>query len=133
MHLPEEPEQPLKLDIVPTIDVIFAILAFFIISSLYLTRSEGLPVNLPQAETAEVRTQTRITVTIRADGSIALGDRPLDLSELAAGVQAALEPDTKNVVVLQADEQVTHGRVVEVMDRLRQVEGIALAIATQRK
>ncbi|MEM7594128.1 MAG: biopolymer transporter ExbD, partial [Cyanobacteria bacterium P01_A01_bin.83] len=43
MHLPEELDQPPKINILPMIDVIFAILVFFIVSSLYLTRSEGLP------------------------------------------------------------------------------------------
>jgi len=48
MRLPDEPEIPTAINIVPMIDVIFAILAFFIMSTLFLTRSEGLSVNLPQ-------------------------------------------------------------------------------------
>jgi len=52
MRLPDEPELPTQINIVPMIDVIFAILTFFIISTLYLTRSQGLPVNLPSAKTA---------------------------------------------------------------------------------
>lgn len=47
MRLPEEPDLPPRINIVPMIDVIFAILVFFMVSSLSLTRSEGLPVNLP--------------------------------------------------------------------------------------
>ena len=53
MRLPDEPELPAQINIVPMIDVIFAILTFFIMSTLYLHRSEGLPVNLPQAATAK--------------------------------------------------------------------------------
>jgi biopolymer transport protein ExbD len=52
-YLPEEPEDEFEPSIVPMIDVIFAILTFFIISSLFLTRSESLPVNLPKAASAE--------------------------------------------------------------------------------
>jgi len=63
MHLPEEPDLPPRINILPMIDVIFAILVFFIFSSLYLTRSEGLPVNLPRATTAEVQKTKQITVS----------------------------------------------------------------------
>jgi biopolymer transport protein ExbD len=48
MRLPEEPDNPPQLNILPMIDVIFALLTFFILSTLSLTRSEGLPVNLPK-------------------------------------------------------------------------------------
>lgn len=41
-----------EINILPMIDVIFAILAFFIVSTLFLTRTEGLPVNLPEADTS---------------------------------------------------------------------------------
>ncbi len=55
MRLPDEPDMPSQINIVPMIDVIFAILTFFIMSTLYLTRSEGLPVNLPTASSARSR------------------------------------------------------------------------------
>ncbi|MEY2914612.1 MAG: hypothetical protein RLZZ184_3921, partial [Cyanobacteriota bacterium] len=44
MRLPDEPDIPAQINIVPMIDVIFAILTFFIMSTLFLNRSEGLPV-----------------------------------------------------------------------------------------
>ncbi|MGF1542594.1 MAG: ExbD/TolR family protein, partial [Pleurocapsa sp.] len=72
MRLPNEPDLPPSINIVPMIDVIFAILVFFIVSSLYLTRSEGLPVNLPRAKTAEVQQTKQITVTIDRDGKLSL-------------------------------------------------------------
>jgi len=68
MYVPEEPEEECELNIIPMIDVIFAILTFFIISSLFLTRSESLPVNLPKADSSEVQERTRITVTVEASG-----------------------------------------------------------------
>ena len=47
-----ESEEQFDINILPMIDVIFSILAFFIFSSLSLTRSQGLPVDLPSAQTA---------------------------------------------------------------------------------
>lgn len=131
MRLPAESDPPFEINLVPTIDVIFSILAFFIISTLFLTRSEGLPVNLPQASTAERQAAAEITVTIEASGAIAIDEEPIALGELSQSIQERLEPNAQTLVIVKADEVVSHGRVVGVMDRLRSVEGIRLAIATE--
>jgi biopolymer transport protein ExbD len=132
MRLPDDSETPFQINIVPMIDAIFAILAFFIISTLYLTRSEGLPVNLPTATTAESQLQDRIiTVTIQENSAIFINREPIELSRLEAGIESLVTADPPFLVIVNADENVPHGRVVRVMDRLRLVEGIRLAIATQ--
>jgi biopolymer transport protein ExbD len=133
MRLPDESEGSFQINIVPMIDVLFCILAFFIVSSLYLIRSEGLPVNLPQAVTAQTQPQSQIVVTINADGRIALNRNPIRLQQLAAGVRSLMGQRPQAVVVINADERVTHGRVVSVIDRLNQVPGVRLAIAAQRQ
>ncbi len=133
MRLPDESEAPFQINIVPMIDVLFCILTFFIVSSLYLIRSEGLPVNLPQAATAQTQPQSQIVVTINADGRIALNRNPIRLQQLAAGVRSLMGQRSEAVVVINADERVTHGRVVSVIDRLNQVPGVRLAIAAQRQ
>jgi biopolymer transport protein ExbD len=131
-QLDDELDSPAQINIVPMIDVIFSILAFFIISTLYLTRSEGLPVNLPKAATAETQRTAQINVTVEPDGEIALNRQPIELSQLEEGVSQLIEPNSEAIVVINADEKVDHGRVVSVMDRLRQVKGAKLAIAAQK-
>ena len=64
MRLPDEPDLPAQINIVPMIDVIFAILTFFIVATLFLNKSEGLPVNLPKASTAKPQLSTKVTVSI---------------------------------------------------------------------
>jgi len=133
MRLPSEPDPPPQINIVPMIDVIFAILTFFIMSSLFLTRSEGLPVNLPGAATSETQSRSQLVVTIDPQGGLSLDREPLDLETLALRVQETVATSTNPpVVVVNADEAVSHGSVVAVMDRLRQIPGVRLAIATQR-
>ena len=132
MRLPDEPEMPTQINIVPMIDVIFAILTFFIISTLYLTRSQGLPVNLPSAKTAQSQRSTSITVTLDQQGRIALNRKVIVLDALDEQVRALIAPNQEVVVVLNADTQVNHGQVIAVMDQLRSVKGAKLAIATQK-
>lgn len=132
MRLPSEPEPPFQINIVPMIDVIFAILTFFIMSTLFLTRSEGLPVNLPEASSAETQAPEQLVVTIDAAGNLALDRRPLPLDNLVSELQARVLTGQSSVVVINADEAVPHGQVIQVMDRLRVIEGVKLAIATQQ-
>ncbi|NEO26377.1 MAG: biopolymer transporter ExbD [Kamptonema sp. SIO4C4] len=132
MHIQDEQEGTSAINIVPMIDVIFSILAFFIISSLQLTKSQGLPVNLPSAQTAENQPGTEITLTIEADGAIALNKDPIELEELSPVIQGMVTPSNPSLVIIKADEVVDHGQVVEVMDILRQIDGAKLAIAARR-
>ena len=131
MHLPEESEKPLSINIVPMIDVVFAVLAFFILSSLYLTRAEGLPVTLPGAETADGQPQQLVVLTIDEQGSLFLGDQAVDDAQLLERIQSLDQMTSGGVVVIRADKAVSHGRVVAIMDRLRTLDGVQLAIATQ--
>ena len=131
-YLPEEPEEEFELNVVPMIDVIFAILTFFIMSSLFLTRSESLPVNLPKAASAEMQEKARITVTVQESGKIALNREAIALEDLQTSVRDLMGETQESVIVINADEAVTHGRVVEVIDELREIEGATLGIATRQ-
>ncbi|MEH2377209.1 ExbD/TolR family protein [Nostoc sp.] len=134
MRLPDEPELPLQINVVPLIDVIFAILTFFIMSTLFLTRSEGLPVNLPKATTAkQQQVSTKITITVDEKDQISLNRKPIAVDDLTAQVRTLVGSNPEVLVIINADEKVDYGRVVAVMDRVRQVKGTKLAIATQRQ
>ncbi|MGC1309943.1 MAG: biopolymer transporter ExbD [Phormidesmis sp.] len=132
MRLPEDADvQRPSVNILPMIDVIFAILAFFILSTLYLTKAEGLPVNLPQAVTSTPQNQIDVTLTITPDGELFLGDEAVALMDLASEVRSR-SSDSPILVTIRADETTPHGRVVAAMDQLRTVERVTVGIATTR-
>ncbi|MEM9505056.1 MAG: biopolymer transporter ExbD [Cyanobacteria bacterium P01_E01_bin.43] len=132
MHIREDDaDDAMEVNILPLIDVIFAILAFFILSSLYLTQSEGLPVNLPDADTAIEQEQADFTVTLQPDGAIALDQQLITLETLRAAIEQSLAPNQTAIITIRADEQVYHGDVIDVMDELRTIEGATLGIATE--
>lgn len=132
MRLPDEPELPFQINIVPLIDVVFAILTFFVMSTLFLTRSEGLSVNLPQAASGQSQKPAQVTVTIKPDGKLSFNREPIQLDALESEVRKQIKPDADLLVVLNADKAVNHGLVVDVMDRVRRIKGAKLAIATQK-
>ncbi|PSB06242.1 biopolymer transporter ExbD [Pleurocapsa sp. CCALA 161] len=128
-----EPEEQFDINILPMIDVIFSILAFFIISTLFLSRSQGLPVDLPSAQTAEPKQSVQLNITIEPDGKMFLDRQPIKLDNLKAALTEKIEPNSESVVIINADEKVEHGTVVKVMDRLRQVPGAKMAIAAEQE
>ncbi|MFS8911078.1 biopolymer transporter ExbD [Synechococcus sp. H60.3] len=136
MRIPEENFRPAEINIVPLIDVIFSILVFFVIASLVLTRSEALEVNLPEASTAEARRQPDVTVSITAEGQIAVNQEKIaDLSALLPAVERILTEkpaEGRRLVVINADLALSHGKVVEVMDTLQRLPNVSLAIAARR-
>lgn len=134
MRLPDDDIEPaFQINIVPMIDVIFAILTFFIMSSLYLTQSTGLSVTLPKAATAEPQAQSRITVTIDRQGQITLNRQPAQLQDLPTRIQALMNRNQPTLVIVSADTSVDYGRVVTTMDQLRTIPGVRLAIAAQKQ
>jgi len=132
MRLPEEPEVPFQINIIPMIDVVFAILTFFITATLVLNRTEGLPVSLPQASTTKSQTQNKVVVTLDAQGNLFLNRQPIALEQLENQVRSLMSKERQNVVVINADENVTHGKAIAVMDRIRKIDGVKMAISAKK-
>ncbi len=131
---PDLLEQPLEIkNVLPLMDVMFALLTFFIMSTLFLTRTEGLPVNLPQAKSAtEQKTSSRATITVNEKTEVFLNKQKIGIEDVGDRVQQLVEPNQNLVVVLNADRTVDHGEVVLIMDQLRQIPGVKMAISTKR-
>ena len=129
----EEPDLPPQINIVPMIDVIFAILTFFVMSTLVLGRFEALTVNLPKAETSEAQKSVRATITLDENGNIFLNKVETSSENLQEDIQSLMATEANLVIVLNADGSVTHDKVIDVIDKVRQIEGAKLAIATKSK
>ena len=76
-----ETKQP-DLNIIPMIDIMFFLLVFFMLSTMYMVEQKTIPVNLPQATSAAIDNKTNFTVTLKDDGSIYLEDQQTDIQTL---------------------------------------------------
>jgi biopolymer transport protein ExbD len=132
MRLPVESDRTPDINVVALVDVLFAILTFFIMTSLTLTHSEGLPIDLPTA-TGKSQAPTQIVISLTADGKILLNRQPIDPLNLVSKIKSLITKDRQTLAIINADERVAHGRVVVIMDRVRQIPGVKLAIATKQK
>jgi biopolymer transport protein ExbD len=122
-----------KIEIIPMIDTIFFLLVFFMLSSLALTRLNGLPVNLPRASTAPRQRPTELTITLDKNRHLFVNKQATGFDELEtllvqkAGPNADLSTAS---VIINADASVPHGLVVKCIDDAREVGITHFAIAT---
>ena len=123
-----------KIEIIPMIDTMFFLLVFFMLSSLALTRLNGLPVSLPHAHTAPKQPVTDLTVTVDKDQQVFVNrervlieDLGPKLVEKAGGRGADLDQTS---LIINADLTVPHGIVVRCIDEDRNLGITHFAIAT---
>jgi biopolymer transport protein ExbD len=123
-----------KIEIIPMIDTIFFLLVFFMLSSLALTKLNGLPVDLPKAATASRQQPNDLTITIDRARQIYVNKQPVALSDLGAMLVEKAGTNSGDLsdvsVVLNADLTVPHGLVVSCMDESRKVGISKFSIAT---
>lgn len=122
-----------KIEIIPMIDTIFFLLVFFMLSSLALVRLNGLPVNLPQASTANPLQPHDLTITIDKERRVYVNKVPVDVNDLAQDLANTVGPgvDPSDVtVIINADLSVPHGLVVQCLDEARQAGLTRFGIAT---
>jgi biopolymer transport protein ExbD len=131
MQLPRSDRHKARIEIIPMIDVIFFLLVFFMISTLSMTVNRGLPVNLPTSATSQKDLRENLNLTLTEDGGLFLNREPITLQELSPRVKTALAAEPELMVIINADGEVRHNTVVNVMDELR-LSGISrLAIAVK--
>jgi biopolymer transport protein ExbD len=129
MNLPKDPDIPPQINIVSLIEVMFWLLTFFIISSLFLSKPEGLPVNLPKATSSQpTQTTNRVTITIDSKGQVSLDRQPTTVEALPAQLTALAATRQDLIAAINSDESVDFGLAVAVMDRVRQVKGVEYPI-----
>ncbi len=108
-----------ELIIIPMIDIMFFLLVFFMLSTMYMIDLKTIPVKLPQAANAATDTATTFAVTMKADGSIYIGEVQTDLQTLL--LQASHEhKNNKNfAVVIRAEKNLEYGEVIKLVDKLK--------------
>ena len=129
MKLRRRPLRKARIEIIPMIDTVFFLLVFFMMASLAMTVHGGIPVNLPRAARAEAA-RGPVSVSILRDGTIYLEREVVEPAQLNARLQARARTEPELSVVIEADTDVRHGRVVDVMDaaRLAGVGKLAIAV-----
>jgi len=123
-----------RIEIIPLIDIIFFLLATFVMVSLSMIKNSAIPVNLPAASTGapQERNESAI-ISINAAGEFFFNKQAVD----AAGLEAALKdllagnPDPR--VFINGDTKAEFGNAIAVLDEARKLGITKVAIETEPK
>lgn len=121
-----------SIDIAPLVDVVFLLVIFFAVSTTFL-ESSGLKLQLPESSATTEREVREIAVFLAADGALVFDDEKVTREKLGERLRQALDESDRKIVVLRADTETPHGKVVEIMDLIKDAGAEALTVATRAK
>ena len=132
MYFKKNNESENLINILPMIDIIFAILSFFIISSLYLTKIDSIKVNLPKSSTAVREKNKPQIITVNSNEKIYFQSTEITLENISSLIQKNTENIEEPIIVLHADISVKYGLIVNILDELRKIDNLKIAISTKK-
>lgn len=124
-----ETKQP-DLNIIPMIDIMFFLLVFFMLSTMYMVEQKTIPVNLPQATSATIDNKTNFTVTLKDDGSIYLEDQQTDIQTLLMQATKEQKNNPSFAIIIRADKDINYDKVVSFIDTLKKAGIARFGLAT---
>lgn len=125
------PKKRARIEIIPLIDIVFFLLATFVMVSLSMVKNQGIPVNLPAAATgAQQERKSAVTVTVSDQGQMYLGKEKMRLEDLASRLKAMKEQDPDLKVFIHGDSRADFGGAVAVLDEVRKAGIAKVAIQT---
>jgi len=132
MKMARKPMKKARIEIIPMIDTMFFLLVFFMLATLSMTTQSGLPVNLPHAAGVQDETKQVVTLTLTQDGNIFYDKEQINSpADAVSRLTQQSKRDLLPAVIINADRSVEHGRVVELLDAVRQSGIIKVAIAVK--
>lgn len=128
-----EKTQPLVM-IIPMIDIMLFLLVFFMMSTIYMVKTNTLPVSLPQSVSAKQETRPNVVpITVLESGDVLFDKDTVPNQQLGEKVHAALERDRDVIFVLRGDKAARYESVVAVLDLLKKSGAHKVSIATEMK
>ncbi|MCR5176415.1 MAG: biopolymer transporter ExbD [Anaerovibrio sp.] len=128
IDLTSREEKP-QIMIIPMIDIIFFLLVFFMMSMLTMVVQKSMPLNLPHAATSKVSMEENIPITVTADGGVYYEKEKITLADLEARLWEKKKAGNLSVI-LRGDAQADYGKVVQVMDMIKNLGINKVYIAT---
>jgi biopolymer transport protein ExbD len=130
---PKRSHKPVRIEIIPMIDVMMFLLVFFVLISIHVLPALGLKVALPHsAEPTRIEEPKRVTVTLTEDGDVYLDSERTDLQQLPEQLRA-LKAQSKIAVIIAGDEHSKLQQLVDVLDAMKHGDVAAASIVTKPK
>ena len=127
---PRKQSLPPQLMLSPMIDMIFLLLVFFIVSTMYMSEIKTIPIRLPVAQNSETVSKSNFAVTVKKDGVLYLEDNKIEMKQLVANAAAESKRDAAFSVIIRADGEANYKTVIKLMDELKGAGVTRFGLAT---
>ncbi len=121
---------PGEIDLTPMLDVVFILLIFFIVTSVFVTEA-GIDVSKPQGSTAEPKSKDLILIAVTSDGEVWMNGEAIDPRFIRSEFELRLVDAPNSSVVIQGDENATNDMVMQIMRAAREAEIANVSISTE--
>lgn len=127
---PRKQSLPPQLMLSPMIDMIFLLLVFFIVSTMYMSEIKTIPIRLPVVQNSETVSKSNFAVTVKKDGALYLEDNKIEMKQLVANAAAESKRDAAFSVIIRADGEANYKTVIKLMDELKGAGVTRFGLAT---
>lgn len=129
--LPDKRKQKPQIVVTNLIDVILLLVFFFMITSSFARNQEKLPVNVPKASSANTMELDNMTVQIAKNGRLYVSGKPVEMTDLNDRIKTWVTSSPDRPVMVEADQDANYGRIVYVLDAIRNAGAVNIGLATK--
>lgn len=127
-----------RIEIIPLIDIIFFLLATFIMVSLSMSKNQGVQVALPTASTAvsqgdQAQLDKAVTLSVNEKGDVFYNKEKITLAQLPMRLQSYKSTTKEPKVIINSDAAANFRSVVGVLDEVRKAGIAKVGISTEKK
>lgn len=123
-----------RIEIIPLIDIIFFLLATFVMVSLSMVKNRGIHVNLPAASSGAPQEPGKFaTISIDSAGDLFFNKQPVTDAQLGDDLKQLLSTNADPRVFINGDAKAEFGKAIAVLDEVRTLGITKVAIETQPK
>lgn len=129
MNIKRISKEKSNIDMTPVIDVVFQLLAFFMITSTMI-KTSAINVDLPTAQTSDAQPIREAVVTIYKTGNLSLNDETIVIDNLGIELKELYIENNDLVVTIRGDKDIDYGTLIKVMDTVRLIGIQRMSLAT---
>jgi biopolymer transport protein ExbD len=122
-----------RIEIIPLIDIMFFLLATFVMVSLSMIKNQGITVNLPVASSSAAQDRKDyVALSFTEGGEYFFNKEPVSLEQIAERLRTLKSSDADPKVFINGDTKADYGQAIALLDQVRQLGISKIAIETKK-
>ena len=126
-------DNDLTINILPMIDVLFAVLLFFVLSSLILTRNKMVAIERPKSSTNATMDKEAIIISLNREGELFINNKKTQDSSLINDLKSLKDENQTKQLLIDADKMSQYGDVFRIIEQAKSADFESIGLVTDRQ